>query len=680
VSAAIAFAFVAGVLILAFTMHARMLGTAAISARLEDMRDRVRVQAREVDAYATAYADRRAPRDASGAIDRDAVREIASAVGRQAPGLVIVWVTSDGKAVHTSGRPEDAEATARIVRATGRPAAGPVALPSGPAVLAWHPVAASAAPGTEAVAVIRWLETRAPAEEGPYLVLVDAPASFQASAADGWRGATAPPGYQDASLRYRDGRLVMRAALTGLDGAPAAVVEGALVDPILGPAERPVTIALTLGLGAFMVGLAAGLALLVSRDVGRPLQRFVDYMREQGYLALQGLRPDEELVVDPRLPEDFRELGAVIVDLMTQLRINQADLIEAGEQALAAEQAFRLVVEESPEVKILVRDGVVEIANPAAAHFFGLHLGDLVRASPGGLFAGIGLFDEDGTRLDIAEVASRAADGPVVVRCTAPNHPDRWIEMSVAALDSSMRDYVISARNVTEERRLEALREEILSLVSHDLRSPLTVVRGYVELLERPLDEERRTAAVTNALRAIERMEGLLDDLLHATRAERVFAPTVLRPVDLGWLAEGVAAALQVGAEQRIRVHADADVVVLGDAVRLEQAVTNLVGNAIKYGPAEGEIRIFVSTADGRAQLAVEDDGPGVPADQREAIFERGRRGSGAPSVPGAGLGLYIVKVIAEAHGGTVFVEDAPSGGARFVLDLPLKPETGPAA
>lgn len=674
VSAALAFALVAGVLIFAFATHARMLSTAAVSARLEDMRDRVRIQARELDAYALAYAEHGLPRDATGAIDRAALREIAASVARQVPGSVLVWLTDEGEPLAPYGPAEDAETVARLVRRAARPDAGPVALPSGPAICAWRPVVGSSAAGSEAVAVLRRLETRSPAPTGPYLVILGPDASLPGPD-DEWDSATAPPGYSAATVRYGDGRLVMRAALSGLDGAPAAYVESALVDPIFGPDQRPVTVALTLGLGLVIVGFAAGTALVVSRDVGRPLQRFVDYMREQGYLALQGLRPDEELVIDPRLPEDFRELGGVIVDLMTQLRINQADLIEAGEQALAAEQAFRMVVEESPEVKILVRDGIVEIANPAAAHFFGLHLGDLVRASPGGLFAGIGLFDEDGTRLDIAEVASRAADGPVVVRCTAPNQPDRWIEMSVAALDSSLRDYVISARNVTEERRLEALREEILSLVSHDLRSPLTVVRGYVELLERPLDEERRSAAVTNAIRAIERMEGLLDDLLHATRAERVFAPTVLRPVDLGWLAEGVAASLQMSAEQHIRVQAEDDVVVLGDAVRLEQAVTNIVGNAIKYGPPEGEIRVFVSSVEGRALLAVEDDGPGVPPDQRNTIFERGRRGADSRSVPGAGLGLYIVKVIAEAHGGTVRVEDASSGGARFVLDLPLKPQ-----
>lgn len=444
-------------------------------------------------------------------------------------------------------------------------------------------------------------------------------------------------------------------------------------DPV--PANaRTLSIILILVTGLIAVAITFAFTRAASRSVGWPLKRFVAYMQEQGYLALQGLRADEDLVADPRLPEDFRELGQVIVDLMTQLRINQADLIEAGEQALAAEQAFRMVVEESPEVKILVRDGVVEIANPAAAHFFGLHLGDLVRASPEGLFAGIDLFDERGDRIDVAAIASRAADGPVIARCASANQPDRWMEMSVATIGPSPRDYVISARNVTEERRLEAIREEILSLVSHDLRSPLTVVQGYLEMLEHPLEDEKREAAAHNAQRAVDRMEGLLDDLLHATRAERVFAPTVLRSVDLGWLAEGVVSSLQMAAEQELRVVAEDDVVVLGDAVRLEQAVANLVGNAIKYGPPDGEVHVAVSTDGDRARFTVQDEGPSIPEDQRVTLFERGTRGAGVRGMPGMGLGLYIVRVIAEAHGGTASVECPDSGGNRFVLELPLKP------
>jgi signal transduction histidine kinase len=146
-----------------------------------------------------------------------------------------------------------------------------------------------------------------------------------------------------------------------------------------------------------------------------------------------------------------------------------------------------------------------------------------------------------------------------------------------------------------------------------------------------------------------------------------------MRLVDMGELAEAVCASLQVGAEQQIRVVAEPGIIVLGDEVRLEQAVSNLVGNAIKHGPENGEIRVSVSSQGERARLAVEDDGPGLPEDQWETVFERGKRGPTSSGKPGLGLGLYIVRVVAEAHGGTAYIERSSTGGSRFVFELPLE-------
>lgn len=477
-------------------------------------------------------------------------------------------------------------------------------------------------------------------------------------------------------------RLATRMARTSmLAGLGVFIVVSAVVLVILSMYAEPAAVlgdrspwlaaAFMLMIGLFIAASGYVLGITIGRDIERPLHGFVSYLQDQGYLALQGLRTDEELLVAPDLPEDFAKLGHVITDLMTQLRINQSELIEAGDQALAAEMAFRTVVEESPEVKILVRGGVVEIANPAAAHFFGLQLGDLLRAEPDGLFTGIQLFSESDEPLELLRIAREAHDTPVVARCVAHEQTDRWIELSVAFIDHDGDDYVISARNITEERRLEALRAEVLSLVSHDLRSPLTVVRGYLDILGRPLEDDRRTTAVESARKAAIRMEGLLDDLLHATKAEVVFAPRVMRPVDLSALVEGIASSLAMGAMQEVKAALEPGVIVLGDPVRLEQAIANLVGNALKHGPDEGQVRVGVQTTDGKVVISVEDDGPGIPEDQRERVFERGARTAAAEGTPGLGLGLYIVRVVAEAHGGTVFV-DPDAEGTRFVLELPV--------
>lgn len=677
-AAAIVFVAIATLVSFLIAYYTRSLVTADARNQLTQVQMGFDQQGRELDALVMAFTEWTAFYDQTSALDPAFVAaEFDPWLADRTDAVALVWARSDGSIISSSGSAADVDAL--LAAATG-PAAGrygAIVLPSGPAVIATRPIVGDPArPPVGTLAVAHAIGSGSISLSAADIRIVDV-SDTAIPPAEGWRPLPAPVGYEWIAGEIRGTDWVTRAALKTIDGR-YFLIEVVQPDPYIGEGRLGLVIAVPVGLGLLTIAVGVLIGLVVSRSVGRPLQRFVSYMQDQGYLALQGLRADEDLFIDPGLPEDFRELGQVILDLMTQLRINQAELIEAGEQALTAERAFRTVVEESPEVKILVREGVVEIANPAAAHFFGLHLGDLVKADPQGLFAGIGLYDEEGVRLDLPSVAEKALTGPVVVRCTAPNQPDRWIEMSVAVMDPALLDYVISARNVTEERRLEALREEILSLVSHDLRSPLTVVRGYVDMLERPLDDERRTTAAEAARKAAERMEGLLDDLLHATRAERVFAPTVMRMVDLSALSHNVASSLQMGAEQDIRVTADVEVIVLGDEVRLEQALTNLIGNAIKHGPEDGEIRVAVSADDDRARVTIEDDGPGIPDDLRETVFQRGARGRAASGKPGLGLGLYIVRVVAEAHGGSAYIEET-AGGTRFVLELPLE-ETGAGA
>lgn len=672
VTAAVVFALVATIIGVTLGYQTRSVATVTAQSQYAEARNQLALRSRELDAllmgftdWNTFYARTIQPDEAFVDAEFDPwLRERASA-------SAVVWVTIDGDVVSSYGSEDDVEA---LVAFAGRKPAdtrGPMSLPSGPAVVAVRPIVGDP-PGETVgyVAVARTISTDWFEDSGLGTISVTTADALPTPEQD-WREVDSPRGYDVMLSRFDGGLFATRVALRGIDRSSVLVFESSRPDPWLGEGRAWTIVLVPLGLGLVVLGIAYLLGSALGRDIVRPLRSFVEYLQDQGYLALQGLRTDEELVIEPGLPEDFANLGVVITDLMTQLRINQAELIEAGDQALAAERAFRTVVEESPEVKILVRSGVVEIANPAAAHFFGLQLGDLLRAEPDGLFSGIRLLGEDDAPLDLLNIARQAHDTPVVARCMTTDQPDRWIELSVAFIDPLGVDYVISARNITEERRLEALRQEVLSLVSHDLRSPLTVVRGYLDILDRPLDDDRRATAVDSARRAAQRMEGLLDDLLHATRAEAVFAPKIMRPVDLSALVEGVATSLQMGAEQSVVTSLEAGVMVLGDPVRLEQAVTNLIGNAIKHGPAEGEVRVGVQTHDDRVIVSIEDDGPGIPVDQREHVFERGARGSASQATPGMGLGLYIVRVVAEAHGGLAFVDDSETR-TRFVLDLPI--------
>lgn len=665
-SAAVVFTVVAVIVGLGVTDYARTLATVEAKSRLESLRARLDLEASALETIATGLAASESVRVSTVSTGSygpsPAFREWLSL---QPDDRMVVWVAEDGTISLARADSADAEVMASLAASGTTARHGLIALPSGPAAIALAPVGDATPAAT--VVVAEPLQTGEILSSDLTTTLIGPDGASNTD--ERWSRITFPEGYSAAIADARDNLFLIQATLNGIDGRPAATVRLEQPDPGLARGRLWLVVIVPVALGTVTVGLAFLLGMALGRSITAPIHRFVTYLQEQGYLALHGLRTDETVIVEPGIPGDFAELGEVITDLMKQLRVNQAELLEANEQALAAERAFRTVVEESPELKILVREGVVEIANPAAAHFFGLHMGDLLRADPDGLFAGVRFFNEAGDSVDFLEIAQESDGGARVVRCLVDDQPERWMEMNVAFIDPEERDYVISARNVTEERRLEALREEVMSLASHDLRSPLTVVRGYLDILDKPIGDEQRGKAVAAARRATERLEGLLNDLLDATRAERVLAPQVMRPVDLGELARSVASSLQIGTLQTIVVDTAEPVTVLGDRDRLEQAITNLVGNAIKHGPAEGEIRVGVSSRDGHALVTVEDDGPGIPTNQRESLFERGMRGS--KDMPGMGLGLYIVRVVSEAHGGTAYVEATPRG-TQFVISLPL--------
>lgn len=224
---------------------------------------------------------------------------------------------------------------------------------------------------------------------------------------------------------------------------------------------------------------------------------------------------------------------------------------------------------------------------------------------------------------------------------------------------------------------VQVLRDTLDSL-SHDLRTPLTRLRGTAELA---LHDGQDPDEARNALAGcIEETDGLLhviDTLLDISAAEGGALRLNRRRIDLRSLAERAADLYsEVAEEKRIDLRLDlpAPVEVEADAVRLGHAVNNLLDNALKYTPAGGHIALSVAADGATAVLSVADDGPGVPAAEREAIFRRLYRGDASRSLRGLGLGLSLVKAVVESHGGTVSVGDAPGGGARFTVRVPLAP------
>jgi two-component system OmpR family sensor kinase len=222
-----------------------------------------------------------------------------------------------------------------------------------------------------------------------------------------------------------------------------------------------------------------------------------------------------------------------------------------------------------------------------------------------------------------------------------------------------------------------ARQEAFVGDASHELRTPLTIVRGQLEVLEMAAHpdptETRRVHELV--LGEIDHMGRLVDDLMLLTHADE---DGFLRPapIDLPQFLTGLCAGLRPTADRRLELAPVGPLVIEADPDRLTQALRNLIANAFAHTEAGGHVGLAVQQHGGRVRFVVDDDGAGIAPADREHIFDRfarldparGRNGGGA------GLGLSIVSAIARAHGGEVRVGDSPSGGARFILELPAQP------
>jgi signal transduction histidine kinase len=242
----------------------------------------------------------------------------------------------------------------------------------------------------------------------------------------------------------------------------------------------------------------------------------------------------------------------------------------------------------------------------------------------------------------------------------------------------NMRAYEAERATVDELRRLSALRADFVSLVSHELRSPMAAVIGSAKTLQqrwRELTPEQRESFLGLIEHETNRLAELVGDVLDTSRIESGSFSYTFADVDLGELVHESAAAAESGQDE-VRIQANVLrplPLVRGDRERLRQVITNLIDNAVKYSPAGAEVEVHAYADNGRINLEVRDHGPGVAPEHQTLIFEKFGRVSGEHAKPGTGLGLFIARSIVEAHGGTLEVQSTPAQGATFTLELPVE-------
>ncbi|MCW3004878.1 MAG: hypothetical protein JWQ20_4176, partial [Conexibacter sp.] len=413
--------------------------------------------------------------------------------------------------------------------------------------------------------------------------------------------------------------------------------------------SRKALASITAAGGLALAGAIALVALLLA-GVRRPLESLVD---ASGRLAGGDL---SARVNENTGPDELRQLGRSFNAMAT-------DLEQARERLDAERRRLAVTVRSLGDGLVIVDDeGLVASANPRALRL----APDLQVGHPpeiGGL---------------VLPTTDEALGSEVLVE-----HDGRTLAVTSARLEEHADGGVVwTMRDATERARLERLKSEFVATASHELRSPLTSIKGFVELLRTgdTLDEREREF-LDIVLVSTNRLVDLVNDLLDVARLEAGRVEVHRRPVEIGEVLDDVTTLLRGRIEAK-RQHLEVEVDertprVLADAPRLRQMLTNLVTNAHLYTEEQGTLSLRAAASPSGVRVEVSDTGRGMTSAELEHVFERFSRGSGSTGTPGTGLGLSIVKSLVDLHGGTIDVSSTPGEGTTFAVTLPAAPGPG---
>ena len=418
-------------------------------------------------------------------------------------------------------------------------------------------------------------------------------------------------------------------------------------------------------LGAVAVaGLAAGVGLVVSRRISRPLERLREGAQRfaEGDFSqeLPGTHTEEIASLATALNRMAAQLGEKIQTITQQRNEQEAILASMIEGVVAIDTEQRI---------LSLNQAAGRLLNVEIAQAQGRNLVEVIR-------------NADLQRLTKKILSSRQI---VEEQITLHDGAERFVQVHGSVLrDGADRDIgsLLVIHDVTRLRRLETVRSDFVANVSHELMTPITAIKGFVETLCEGGMEDRRKATKFLGIigRQADRLNAIIEDLLRLSRIEEEGRSGAFDAVE-AHLAEvlraAVAACEAQAAEHQTEIHTDCsdELTVRMNPQLIEQAVVNLLDNAIKYSDVGSRVSIDAESREGEIVIRVVDKGCGIAAEHLPRIFERFYRVDKARSreLGGTGLGLAIVKHIAQVHGGRVTVESTPGKGSMFAIHLPRR-------
>lgn len=415
-----------------------------------------------------------------------------------------------------------------------------------------------------------------------------------------------------------------------------------------------------------------------------------NHPRMENFLGVPIITRDGTVVgslylTEKRFTDHFSVEDEMIVELLARhaaVAIENARLYQALRHH---ERRLSLLLDQLPEAVVVIeREGErVTIMNQHARELL-----ELDDESPLPEISQLGAqyryLDENDLPVEFDEIAPMRTlrNGEVVARelvtVVMPDGLRRTLLVNSAPLMTAgeVEAAVCVFQDITEIRDADRIKDDFLSMISHELRTPLTAIHGGSQMLLSglgKLDVETRRELLTDIHQESDRLASLIQNIVQLAHIRAGRISVECEPVLMRFIVNAAVERFRAdGAGREFVVDVEPHAVALADPDRVDEMLTNVIQNAVKYAPGSAPIEISARVREEAVELAVRDHGPGIPLRDLSSVFERFERGSRASSsTPGMGLGLYIVKLLAESQGGSVRLELPEDGGTRVVMTLP---------